>query len=52
MGAGRGCNLLTREDLPEWQVFEQVLQSTSCEKDYVKAVYCHPAYLIYMQNAS
>ena len=21
-------------------------------KEYVKAVYCHPAYLIYMQNAS
>ena len=22
------------------------------EKEYVKAVYCHPAYLIYMQNTS
>ena len=22
------------------------------EKDYVKAVYCHPAYLTYMQSAS
>ena len=22
------------------------------EKDYVKAVYCHPAYLTYMQNTS
>ena len=22
------------------------------EKDYVKAVYCHPAYLIYMQSTS
>ena len=21
-------------------------------KEYVKAVYCHPAYLIYMQNTS
>ena len=21
-------------------------------KEYIKAVYCHPAYLIYMQNAS
>ena len=29
-------------------------QQTSCklEKEYVKAVYCHPAYLTYMQNAS
>ena len=22
------------------------------EKDYIKAVYCHPAYLTYMQNIS
>ena len=22
------------------------------EKEYVKAVYCHPAYLTYMQNTS
>ena len=22
------------------------------EKEYIKAVYCHPAYLIYMQNTS
>ena len=22
------------------------------EKEYVKAVYCHPAYLIYMQSTS
>ena len=22
------------------------------EKEYIKAVYCHPAYLTYMQNAS
>ena len=29
-------------------------QSTSSKlgKEYIKAVYCHPAYLTYMQNAS
>ena len=30
---------------------EQQLVSKS-GKDYVKAVYCHPAYLIYMQSTS
>ena len=29
-------------------------QQTGCkqEKEYVKAVYCHPAYLTYMQSTS
>ena len=29
-------------------------QQTGCKKEkaYVKAVYCHPAYLTYMQNTS
>ena len=29
-------------------------QQSSCkqEKEYVKAVYCHPAYLTYMQSTS
>ena len=29
-------------------------QQTGCKsgKKYIKAVYCHPAYLTYMQNAS
>ena len=27
-------------------------QTGSKEKEYVKAVYCHPAYLTYMQNTS
>ena len=29
-------------------------QQTGCKlrKEYVKAIYCHPAYLTYMQNAS
>ena len=32
-------------------VFIQDAQ-TSCQGVYVKAVYCHPAYLAYMQNTS
>ena len=41
------------------QVREQQLEldmeqqtSSKWEKDYIKAVYCHSAYLIYMQNTS
>ena len=30
---------------------EQLIDSKQ-EKEYVKAVYCHPAYLSYMQNTS
>ena len=29
-----------------------ILESTKREKEYVKAVYCHPAHLTYMQSAS
>ena len=32
-------------DLKQWTVSE-------LEKEYVKAVYCHPAYLTYMQSTS
>ena len=32
-------------DLEQWTVSE-------LEKEYVKAVYCHPAYLTYMQSTS
>ena len=28
------------------------LTGSKLEKEYVKAVYCHPAYLTYMQNTS
>ena len=28
------------------------LTGSKLGKEYIKAVYCHPAYLIYMQNAS
>ena len=27
-------------------------QTLQIEKEYVKAVYCHPAYLTYMQSTS
>ena len=32
-------------DMDEWT-------DSKFEKEYVKAVYCHPAYLTYMQSAS
>ena len=32
-------------DMEEWT-------DSKFEKEYVKAVYCHPAYLTYMQSAS
>ena len=32
-------------DMEQWT-------SSKLEKDYVKAVYCHPAYLTYMQSIS
>ena len=28
------------------------LTGSELEKEYIKTVYCHPAYLIYMQNTS
>ena len=34
----------------EWDVEQQT--GSKSEKKYVKAVYCHPAYLTYMQSTS
>ena len=50
-------------DLPSWETYMQVRKQqleldmeqqtgSKYEKDYVKAVYCHPAYLTYMQSTS
>ena len=38
----------------KWQLELDMEQQTGSkqEKEYVKAVYCHPAYLIYMQSTS
>ena len=33
---------------PEWE--QQT--GSKLQKEYIKAVYCHPAYLTYMQNTS
>ena len=33
-----------------WDIEE--LMVSKLGKEYIKAVYCHPAYLIYIQNAS
>ena len=37
------CQETTELDVKEWT-------GSKLEKEYVKAVYCHPAYLTYMQN--
>ena len=38
----------------KWQLALDMEQQTGSKlgKEYVKAVYCHPAYLIYMQSIS
>ena len=41
--AGQEATVRTRHGTTDW--FQQ-------EKEYVKAVYCHPAYLTYMQSTS
>ena len=59
------CGLKTTGDLiykisyEQMQVRKQQLEldmekqtGSKQEKEYVKAVYCHPAYLTYMQNTS
>ena len=41
--AGQETTVRTRHGTMDW---------FQLEKDYVKAVYCHPAYLTYMQSTS
>ena len=38
----------------KWQLELDMEQRTGCKlgKEYVKAIYCHPAYLTYMQSTS
>ena len=36
----------------EPDILECKVKSAKQEKEYVKAVYCHPAYLTYMQSTS
>ena len=43
-------NLYASQEATE-PYMEQQTSSTS-QKEYVKAVYCHPAYLVYMQSIS
>ena len=38
--------------LPQLVFWPEVTQSFKWGKEYVKAVYCHPAYLTYMQSTS
>ena len=54
-------NLSQLHTTASWETYMQVRkqqleldmeQQTGSKKDYVKAVYCHPAYLTYMQSTS
>ena len=36
----------------EATVYMELQTGSKSEKEYVKAVYCHPAYLTYMQSTS
>ena len=40
---------MTEDEMAGWH---HELMSTDSGKEYVKAVYCHPAYLTYMQSTS
>ena len=52
--AGRNTNNLRYADDTNHMVENEEEQKTGSKsgKEYVKAVYCHPACLIYMQNTS
>ena len=43
-------NLYAGQEAPELDVEQQT--GSKEEKEYIKAVYCHPAYLTYMQSTS
>ena len=45
LNAGQEATVTTGHETTDWLV-------PKLGKDYVKAVYCHPAYLTYMQSSS
>ena len=45
LNAGQEATVTTGHETTDWLV-------PKLGKDYVKAVYCHPAYLTYMQSTS
>ena len=48
--AGQEATVRTGHGTTDW--FQKELEYVLQEKEYVKAVYCHPAYLTYMQSTS
>ena len=44
------AGMQVRKQQLEWDMEQQT--GSKWEKEYVKAVYCHPAYLTYMQSTS
>ena len=47
--AGQEATVRTGRGITDWF---QIGNGSKLEKEYVKAVYCHAAYLTYMQRAS
>ena len=47
--SGETCMQVSKQEL-ELNMEQQI--DSKQEKEYVKAVYCHPAYLTYMQSTS
>ena len=43
-------NLYAGQEATELDMEQQIVSKSG--KEYIKAVYCHPAYLIYMQSTS
>ena len=50
MGKTRGTYMQVRKKQLELDMEQQT--GSKQEKEYIKAVYCHPTYLTYMQSTS
>ena len=50
--AGQEATVRTGHGLVQFQCICQQWTGSKLGKEYVKAVYCHPAYLTYMQSTS
>ena len=46
------ANVAKRSSIMAHGIAYRMLYETKWEKEYVKAIYCHPAYLTYMESTS
>ena len=46
------ANVAKRSSIMANGIAYRMLYETKWEKEYVKAIYCHPAYLTYMESTS